>query len=219
MLALWRSVLYNLLIYSKKSLALQSEFAVLHPIFPRMLHLMRGTIHQEWNKTYLSNSMFGLEVLYNGIDHEGLFFLFPYLDESNKTCRYFCFASNEQKQVFEKLIKISGIGPKTWFLISAIPTTTLHNAVEEFDTSVLESIQWIGKKTAKKILVELKDSLTDKDITKLNRDNKTYTNIVKSLTTMGYEKDKISKALQEYEGEIKKETLQKVLIWTINKLK
>ena len=96
---------------------------------------------------------------------------------------------------------------------------TLQNAVNDFDTSVLEEIPGIGKKTAKKIMVELKESLSPKDITKLNSDSKTFNNIVKTLTTMGYDKEKIVKALQSYQEEITKDKVQDIVVWLIKTLR
>lgn len=184
-----------------------------------MLHLIKWKIQNHWPKKIVFNGQFGVEVFYNGVSTEGFFYLHPYIDDTNKTVKYFCFESIDQKLVFEKLCKISGVGPKTAFNISDIPALILQEAVDSFDTSILEQVQWIGKKTAKKIMVELKDSLSVWDITKINTDNKVFNNIVKTLTTMGYEKEKVSQALHSYPEEIKKDNVQEIVIWLINSLR
>lgn len=180
---------------------------------------MTGNISQSGQKTFLTNSMFGIEISYQGSLLQGEFFLHPYIDETNKTIKYFCFESLEAKILFEKMLKISGVGPKTAFSISAIPPMTLHNAVEDFDTSVLEAVQGIGKKSAKKIMVELKDSLSKGDLTKLNNNDQITSNIIKTLANMGYVKQDIEKHIRTYQGSIKKENIQEVIVRLINQLK
>jgi len=47
--------------------------------------------------------------------------LYPYLDEGKKSVFYFAFDTLEQKQNFEQMLKVSGVGPKTAFQIAQIP--------------------------------------------------------------------------------------------------
>jgi hypothetical protein len=65
--------------------------------------------------------MFGVQVAYAGGQLEGEFFLYPYLDEGKKSVFYFAFDTLEQKQNFEQMLKVSGVGPKTAFQIAQIP--------------------------------------------------------------------------------------------------
>lgn len=74
----------------------------------------------------------------------------------------FGFADESVRRLFERLIQISGIGPKTALDICAAPRSLLAQAVAEDDPTVLTSIKGIGKKTAEKFLVELK-SLAERD--------------------------------------------------------
>lgn len=65
------------------------------------------------------------------------------------------------KQLFEELIQISGIGPKMGLELCSVPRSMLLQAVNENDPSVLTAVKGIGKRTAEKLLLELK-SLADK---------------------------------------------------------
>jgi Holliday junction DNA helicase RuvA len=72
----------------------------------------------------------------------------------------FGFATAEEKAVFERLITISGIGPKLAItVLSGLPTTELVGAIRTGDVGRLVRIPGVGKKTAERIILELKDKL------------------------------------------------------------
>ena len=71
------------------------------------------------------------------------------------------FISDVERQVFERLIGISGIGPKLAIaVLSGMDSRELIVAVQRADVARLTSIPGIGKKTAERIVLELKDRLT-----------------------------------------------------------
>ncbi len=70
------------------------------------------------------------------------------------------FATPEEKFAFEKLISISGIGPTlAQKILSGIDAPDLADAVARSDTRMLSSIPGVGKKTAERICLELRDKL------------------------------------------------------------
>jgi Holliday junction DNA helicase RuvA len=70
------------------------------------------------------------------------------------------FATAEEKFAFEKLISISGIGPTLAVkILSGIDPPTLAEAVARSDTRKLSSIPGVGRKTADRICLELRDKL------------------------------------------------------------
>ena len=70
------------------------------------------------------------------------------------------FASSEEKAAFEKLISISGIGPTlAQKILSGIDAPDLAEAVTRGDVRKLSSIPGVGKKTADRIILELRDKL------------------------------------------------------------
>lgn len=70
------------------------------------------------------------------------------------------FASHDEKLAFEKLISISGIGPTlAQKILSGIDATDLADAVARSDARKLSSIPGVGKKTAERICLELRDKL------------------------------------------------------------
>ncbi len=71
------------------------------------------------------------------------------------------FATSEEKMAFEKLISISGIGPTlAQKILSGIDPPDLADAIARNDTRKLSSIPGVGKKTAERICLELRDKLT-----------------------------------------------------------
>lgn len=72
----------------------------------------------------------------------------------------FGFATGEEKTVFERLISVSGIGPKLAVtVLSGLPTPDLIGAIRNGDVQRLVRIPGVGKKTAERIVLELKDKL------------------------------------------------------------
>ena len=72
----------------------------------------------------------------------------------------FGFATTEEKLVFERLISVSGIGPKLAItVLSGLATPELVNAIRTRMSSALVRIPGVGKKTAERMVLELKDKL------------------------------------------------------------
>ncbi len=72
----------------------------------------------------------------------------------------FGFLDLDEKRLFEKLITISGVGPKLALtLLSGIEAAALATAIRSSDHALLVRIPGIGKKTAERIVLELKDKL------------------------------------------------------------
>ena len=74
----------------------------------------------------------------------------------------FGFAEQTEKRLFEKLLTISGIGPKLAItVLSGISADRLVGAIRSGDHATLTKIPGIGKKTAERVVLELKDKLDD----------------------------------------------------------
>ena len=74
----------------------------------------------------------------------------------------FGFSDLQEKRLFEKLLTISGIGPKLAItVLSGIDSARLVTAIRAGDHAALVKIPGIGKKTAERVVLELKDKLDD----------------------------------------------------------
>jgi Holliday junction DNA helicase RuvA len=70
------------------------------------------------------------------------------------------FGSDEERQTFRQLLKVSGIGAKTALsVLSGLSVADLSHAVATQDTARIVKVPGIGKKTAERLLLELKDKL------------------------------------------------------------
>lgn len=70
------------------------------------------------------------------------------------------FATRLEQELFERLISVSGIGPKVGLsVLSGIETSELIKAIQRSDLARLTAIPGVGKKTAERIVLELKDRL------------------------------------------------------------
>jgi holliday junction DNA helicase RuvA len=77
----------------------------------------------------------------------------------------FGFATAEEKLVFERLISVSGIGPKLAVtVLSGLPTADLVTAIRTGDVQRLVRIPGVGKKTAERMVLELKDKLVGVEV-------------------------------------------------------
>lgn len=191
-----------------------------------MFHIFHGTLTSHNGISYIANDLFGIEVTYQwelplvkeGHGWFATFFIYPHLDDNAKTIKYYAFPSSQAKALFEKLLKINGVWPKAAFALTQLGQEKLAHAVETFDIAVLQSIPGIWPKGAKKILVELKGSFSDKDMLKINADDKLVKDITKMLTTMGYDKSRILGALSSYTEPLAKDNIQTIVAWLVKKL-
>ena len=86
--------------------------------------------------------------------------IYTYLQVKEDGIALFGFASREEKDLFNKLISVSGIGPKGAItLLSGMSLADLTNAIANQDIRSLSQIKGLGKKSAERICLELKDKL------------------------------------------------------------
>ncbi len=77
----------------------------------------------------------------------------------------FGFAGKEEKEMFLQLTSVSGIGPKTALgVLGAMPLRELNLAILLGDVNALSRAPGIGKKTAQRLALELKDKITQSDV-------------------------------------------------------
>jgi len=87
--------------------------------------------------------------------------LLTHLQVREDAWQLFGFSDSEERELFKLLISISGIGPKVGLtVLSGIGADGFKRAVVDRDLAALTAISGIGKKTAERIIIELKDKIT-----------------------------------------------------------
>ncbi len=90
---------------------------------------------------------------------------FTFLSVREDALELFGFATREEKEMFLQLTSVSGIGPKTALgVLGAMPLRDLNLAILLGDVNALSRAPGIGKKTAQRIALELKDKVSQADV-------------------------------------------------------
>ncbi|MDO8565550.1 MAG: Holliday junction branch migration protein RuvA [bacterium] len=114
----------------------------------------------------------------------------------------FGFLDKETLGIFELLITISGIGPKTALgILNVASPATLRQAVASSDTSYLTRVSGIGRKNAEKIVLELKDKLkVSKDDVAI--DTRGEGDALEALVSLGYSERDAREALKKVSKDV-----------------
>jgi len=110
------------------------------------------------------------------------------------------FMAKEERELFTLLISVSGIGPKIGIqLLSKTDTQKMSNMIISSDVKMLSSLPGIGPKTAKRLIVELKDKFTftsDNDLPLDSTFSTDYKDAYNALLTLGYKSSDIDTVMQ-----------------------
>ena len=117
------------------------------------------------------------------------------------TQQLFGFVTPDEREMFLLLISISGIGPKLGLnILSSTSIAALRNAIASGDTKTLSTLRGIGKKTAERLVVELRDKIsagtgfTGKGATASVADQK-LADAILALVSLGYKQMDAHKAV------------------------
>lgn len=115
----------------------------------------------------------------------------------------FGFQSLEEKRLFERLITVSGIGPKLGIaVLSGLPAASLAAAIRGGDHAQLVRIPGIGKKTAERVVLELKDKLDDLQpgvhpaVDTVLHAGPVADDVLSALVNLGYKREAGQKAIE-----------------------
>ncbi len=111
------------------------------------------------------------------------------------------FSSKEEREMFNHLISVSGIGPNTAMIMlsSMIPDEIAH-AIQSEDVKTIQSIKGIGVKTAQRVIIDLKDKMLKIAFSTENIFNQNNTNRFDALTalvSLGFDKKSAEKAIDK----------------------
>jgi len=134
--------------------------------------------------------------------------IFTYLSVKENSLTLFGFSTLAEKLIFEKLISVNGVGPKlAQGILSGIQTTELIEAIALGDKSRLVAIPGVGRKTAERLVIELKDKIETVETSTTPVHSETYKikeDAINALIALGYNRKSaeisVKKALDSNPG-------------------
>jgi Holliday junction DNA helicase RuvA len=136
-----------------------------------------------------------------GRGHAVKLLTYHHVNAQDGTQQLFGFATAEEREMFLLLISISGIGPKlACNILSSASLAGLRGAIAAGDTATLSSLRGIGKKTAERLVVELKDKIGVE--TKAPPHDPRLADAVSALVSLGYKQADAQKAVLAVTGQL-----------------
>lgn len=114
------------------------------------------------------------------------------------------FATLEDRQLFETLLGVNGVGPKVALsILSTLSPELIQGAIAREETAVLQRVPGIGKKTAERLMFQLRDKLDLSQISTLSPlASDADTDVIDILTGLGFSIVEAQTALQQVPREV-----------------
>lgn len=135
--------------------------------------------------------------------------------------RLYGFATQEEQDFFELLVSVSSIGPRLALnMLSSATASDLQRAIMQADIARLQAIPGVGRKTAERVILELKDKVALIETTAVGQaqtvaspDDQLVGDVISALLNLGYRRGEAEKAVRavqaQHDGEAVLETLLK----------
>ena len=124
--------------------------------------------------------------------------LFTHLHVREDSLALFGFATEGEQRMFEALLGVSGVGPKVALQVcSAFAPDAFRRALASDDAAAIGSVPGVGKKTAQRILVDLKERLSIPDLQVVGEGRNPLTEARSALENLGYSPGEVRAALGE----------------------
>ena len=180
-----------------------------------MIALIRGTLayksieHVIIDVNGVGYRLFMPLSTFYALPESGEIALFTHTHVREDTLMLYGFLSMEEKELFVILIGISGIGPKLAVnILSHIPAGDLKRAIAAGDIKRLSGLPGIGKKTAERLVLELKDKVdkaegisgsTDSSTPAGSSPGELVNDVISALVNLGYKENQARKVLETME--------------------
>ena len=111
------------------------------------------------------------------------------------------FSEKRERDVFELLISVSGVGPNTArMILSSYPVEELEAAIASGNSSMLKSVKGVGAKTAQRIIVDLKDKINVVEVSLINMEpaaSESFEEAKAALVMLGFTQQATQKTLKK----------------------
>ncbi|MEW6456153.1 MAG: Holliday junction branch migration protein RuvA [Acidobacteriota bacterium] len=125
----------------------------------------------------------------------------------------FGFLTEEERLLFERLIKISGIGPRLALnILSGLDPEEFREVLMKGDTKRISVIPGVGKKTAMRLIVELGDKISKEMIKRGEEDINLKEEVLSSLINLGYKRKDVERYVESVmQGDLKEKNFEIIL--------
>lgn len=152
--------------------------------------------------------------------------LLTYLHVREDILDLYGFATEEERDIFLKLINVSGIGPRSAItILSGTTPEDFKNRIISEDVKSLTVIPGIGPKTAKRIILELKEKFIGEDVDISNlvgieQNNDEIKDVIQALLSLGYKRTQIDHALRKIkeEGGVLEGSIEEIIKKALTKM-
>ena len=136
--------------------------------------------------------------------------LYTYLSVREDAMELFGFATKEEKSMYLRLLSVSGIGPKVALsILGSMPLRDLTLAIVTGDITALSRAPGVGKKTAQRLALELKEKVDQSDLDAVPQGSGSFTPIqedaateaLAALQALGYTAVEAAKAISQVRGQ------------------
>lgn len=196
-----------------------------------MIAYLKGSVGQkESNEVVIDVAGVGYQVEISAQTYETLpqpgenikLLIYHHITDSDQ--RLFGFSSRKEKNLFERLITVKGIGPKLGLtILSGMPAPELIEAIVTQNTAALSGISGIGKKTAQRMVLELKDKLFDESEPSIvSKDGKTLDRkeeSISALLALGFRKTDAQKIVSSIISEDPKSGVSDIVKRALSEMK
>ena len=111
------------------------------------------------------------------------------------------FVEKEEREMFNLLTSVSGIGPNTaMIMLSSLTPNDIAQAITSEDVTTIQGVKGIGQKTAQRVIVDLKDKMLKFEVSDENvatSNNTIRFDALTALISLGFDKKKAEKALNK----------------------
>lgn len=158
------------------------------------------------------------EKLIKKVDDGNEMKLFTYMAVSENDISLFGFESRDEVNLFKMLISVSGVGPKTGAqILGKTETEKIIKAIANADVNFFEDIKGIGKKTAQRIIIDLKSKLGSlKELDLRGEEETIEDDLYLSLKQLGFDKKEIEKVMKKLPKDIL--IIEERLSWCLQNL-
>jgi holliday junction DNA helicase RuvA len=126
-----------------------------------------------------------------------------YLHVREDAMQLYGFADREERELFVQLLSVSGVGPKVALgIVSGSPAAELRRAIVREDSARFQAIPGVGKKTAERIVLDLKDKLGDPAFVPVTESGDSHLVARDALVELGWSLLDAERALAEVDDEL-----------------